>query len=253
MSVASELTRIKGAKNDLKASINAKTDSEHQITNETIDEYADFVDSITSGGGGLDWSAIGYESTPQSIVDYYNYALEIKNNWQNVANLKDKFRDDKIIAVMPLVDTSNATTMENIFYNCSNLIEVPILNTENVTNLSYAFNACSSLTRIPLLNTNKVTVMKNVFYGCANLHDIPVLDTSKIVTGPNFKNAFFGCISMTDTSLDNVLQMCINATSYTGTKTLAYLGFSSNYYSANKISSMPHYQDFLTAGWTIGY
>lgn len=52
MSIASEITRLQNAKADLKTSINAKTDSSHQITNETIDEYADFVDSIQTGGGG---------------------------------------------------------------------------------------------------------------------------------------------------------------------------------------------------------
>lgn len=35
------------------------------------------------GGGGsdLDWTAIGYDSTPQAIVDGYNYAKQIKDNW----------------------------------------------------------------------------------------------------------------------------------------------------------------------------
>lgn len=51
MSVATEITRLQNAKADLKASINAKTDSQHQIDDETIDEYADFVDSIQTGGG----------------------------------------------------------------------------------------------------------------------------------------------------------------------------------------------------------
>lgn len=51
MSIASELSRIQSAKSALKTSINAKTDSQHQITNETIDNYSSFVDSITGGGG----------------------------------------------------------------------------------------------------------------------------------------------------------------------------------------------------------
>lgn len=49
MSVASEITRLQNAKASLKTSINAKTNINNQITNETIDEYADFVDSITTG------------------------------------------------------------------------------------------------------------------------------------------------------------------------------------------------------------
>ena len=62
MSVASEITRIQNAKASLKTSINAKTDSQHQITTETIDDYANFVDSIT--GISLDVPS-GY-----TIVDY---------------------------------------------------------------------------------------------------------------------------------------------------------------------------------------
>jgi hypothetical protein len=50
MSVASEITRLQAAKAALKTAINSKTDSSHKITTETIDDYADFVDSIQTGG-----------------------------------------------------------------------------------------------------------------------------------------------------------------------------------------------------------
>ena len=53
MSISQEITRIQNAKASLKTSINAKTDLQHQITDETIDDYADFVDSITTGGSEL--------------------------------------------------------------------------------------------------------------------------------------------------------------------------------------------------------
>lgn len=53
MSVASEITRLQNAKASLKTSINAKTDLQHQITDETLEDYADFVDSITTGGISL--------------------------------------------------------------------------------------------------------------------------------------------------------------------------------------------------------
>ena len=102
MSVASEITRIQNAKADLKTSINAKTDSEHQITDETIDEYADFVNSITSGGSGLDWSAIGYDGEPQSVIDGYNYAVQIKNNWNtSQTSIQSMFMDDINLIFMP--------------------------------------------------------------------------------------------------------------------------------------------------------
>lgn len=227
MSVANELTRIKGAKNDLKASINAKTDSEHQITNETIDEYADFVDSITSGGGGIDWSAIGYSGTPQSIIDGYNYALQIKNNWDATqTSLRNMFHNDNQLVYLPLIDTSNITDTRNAFDNAILLQKIPLINTSNATNMGNMFKNATSLAEIPILNISKAT---------------------------NLGSMFSGCYYMTDTSLDNILQMCIGATSYTSTKTLANMGMTSTYYPASRIQALPHYQDFINAGWTIGY
>lgn len=52
MSIADEILRLQTAKGDLKTAINAKTDAQHKIVDETIDEYAGFIDYITGGGGG---------------------------------------------------------------------------------------------------------------------------------------------------------------------------------------------------------
>ena len=57
--------------------------------------------------------------------------------------------------------------------------------------------------------------------------------------------------SLTNESLDNILQFCITSKIENGT--LKYLGLTSNYYPATTIQSLPHYQDFINAGWTIGY
>lgn len=50
MSISTEISRLQSAKNTLKTKINAKNDNEHQITDETIDEYGDFIDTISGGG-----------------------------------------------------------------------------------------------------------------------------------------------------------------------------------------------------------
>ena len=226
MSVASEISRIQSAKSDLKASINAKTDNEHQITDETIDEYADFVDSITSGGG-FDWSAIGYSNTPQTIENAYNYAKEIYDNWDSTQTTSyAKFQDDKNLVIMPLVDTSNSNNTAAMFYGAISLLEIPLLDTSNVTTFYTMFQGCYSLRKIPVLNTSKVTF---------------------------FDNCYRDCRSLSDNSLDNILQMCIGSTSYTGTKTLKQIGITSSYYTSSRIQALPHYQDFINAGWTIGY
>lgn len=98
------------------------------------------------------------------------------------------------------------------------------------------------------LDTSNVTNMSYLFSGCTNLTTIPLLDTSKVT---NMQYMFDDCINLTDESLNNILMMCKNATSYTDTKTLKYLGLISA--QANKCKTLSNYQAFLNAGWTTGY
>ena len=186
------------------------------------------------GGGDLDWNAIGYSSTPQTITNtdenIYNVAKDIYDNWVPAEDLSDKYNGNRQIIVMPLVDTSITTNMRAMFVYCYSITEVPQLDTKNVTNMRNMFDSDSNLTYVPVFDLSSIT---NVYY----------------------LNAMFaGCKNLTDSSLDNILQMCINAPStISGTKQLNYLGFSSTNYPASRIQALPHYQDFLDAGWTIGY
>lgn len=235
---------------DVADAIRTKTGSADTIPAEDFDTE---IENIPSGGGP-DWSAIGYSGTPQSIIDGYNFAKEIYDNWDSTqTNLSSKFSRNRKIIFMPLVDTSNATDMSSMFRGCAALINVPLLNTSNVTRIDEAFTDCPIFS-IPLIDTSKVTTMRQTFGGCNNLKNVPLLDTSSISATNGFQNTFNPCYSLTDESLDNILQMCINATSYPGTKTLKYLGFASyNGFPASRIQALPHYQDFIDAGWTIGY
>lgn len=175
------------------------------------------------GGGSLDWAALGYDSTPQAIIDGYNIALNIKEEWTSSSRLTDGYKN---VIICPLVDTSSQTSWYYFAGDCSSLIQIPLLDTSNVNNMSNAFTGCGALRIIPKFSTSKVTQ-------CASM--------------------FNGCSKFSDESLDNVLQMCIDMTSYTGPKTLYYLGLRSTYYPATRIQALPHYQAFIDAGWTIGY
>ena len=182
--------------------------------------------SSGGGSGGLDWSAIGYSEQP-SYIDYnYNYALTIKNNWVVDITYYQKFVNDQKLVVMPLVDTSQAQRTNQMFSACYALQEVPLLDTSNNLNFEKMFQDCYSLKTVPQLNTSKATNMWRMFNGCFNL---------------------------TNETLENILKMCIGATSYNGTKTLAQIGLTQQYYPASRIQALPSYQDFIDAGWTIGY
>lgn len=212
------------------------------------------INNLPSGGSGIDWSTIGYSEMPKSIQDGYDYAKEIYDNWDSTENnMSAMFIDNRKIIIMPLVDTSNVTNMVSCFYGAYGLIEFPLLNTGSVTNMADCFRECRALQSIPLINTSNVTSMQRLFSNCYALTTIPLLNTSSI-TGNGLSGIFTNCRELTDTSLDNILQMCVNATGYTGTKTLNTLGVSSkNIYPVSRIQALPHYQNFINAGWTIGY
>ena len=90
-------------------------------------------------------------------------------------------------------------------------------------------------------------------YNCSSLTSIPLFDTSQISANTGMQNFVAVTKKLTDESLNSILKMCINATSYSGTKTLNYIGIYATYYPATRIQALPSYQDFINAGWTIGY
>jgi len=235
----------------------------------------------SSGGGGggsdLDWTALGFEKRPEAIDDGYNYAKQIKDNWIPADTLYQKFYNDKKLVYMPSVDTSTTISTEGMFYNCYalqetafldtknvnrmnnmfrscySLVKVPLFDTSEVTNFSNMFNSCYNLKEVPQFNTSQANNFSSMFTNCNNLTTVPQLDISKATAGSQLGNMFGGCYSLTNESINNILAMCINATSYTGGKTLSNLGFDSTHQPVATIQALSNYQAFLDAGWTIGY
>ena len=169
-------------------------------------------------------------------------------NTSNVTDMANMFENCINLTTIPKLDTSNATSMSAMFYGCSSLTIIPELNTSNVTDMTSMFNGCTNLTTIPELDTSSVTDMRYMFNGCTNLTTIPELNTSKVT---NMLAMFNGCSSLSDDSLNNIMQMCANATSYTGTKTLNQIGLISE--QADKCKTLSNYSAFTSAGWTTGY
>ena len=236
-------------------------------------EFDTEITNLPSGGSSHAWSAIGYNEEPKSFQEMFDYSKEIYDNWDNtIIDLRYKFNGDKNLIWFPLVDTSNVTNMRYMFNNCPALKEIPQFDTSKVTDMSFMFYSCTSLKEIPQFDTSNVTNMSFMFSNCTPLKEIPQFDTSNVINMrymfsnctslkeiPQFDTSnatsmtgmFSSCNKLTDTSIDNILQSCITSKIKNGT--LKYLGFNSNVYPINRIEALPHYQDFLDAGWTIGY
>lgn len=149
--------------------------------------------------------------------------------------------------------TSNITSCNSMFNYCTSLLAVPNMTLDKLsstTNCSSMFVTCTSLKTLPLFDTSHATNLWRFANSSTNLENVPAYDLS---SATNFNGMYGGCNKLTDTSLDNILQSCISATSFTGSKTLGYIGINSWAYPASRIQALPHYQDFLNAGWTIGY
>lgn len=166
----------------------------------------------------------------------------------NTTDMSVMFQSCSNLVSVPLLNTSKVTTMKSMFSVCEKLAAVPLFDTSKVASMSYMLSGCVSLTSIPEFDTSKVTNMERMLVGCTNLVTIPVLNTTSVT---NMSNIVLSCPALSETSLNNILQMCINATAYTGTKTLATLGLTEE--QATICTGLSNYTAFTTAGWATGY
>lgn len=220
-------------------------------------EYAeanDDLDDILEGSTPTkvfppDWSEIGYEDTPQSIIEGFNYAKEIQDNWDSsITNLSQKFYNSDLLKFMPMVDTSKATNTSNMFYNCINLMAIPLLNISDVKNTTSMFYRCRNLIEIPHFDVSSATKCTSMFSGCSNLKTVPNLNISKTTDATSM---FLSCTNLSNESLNNIMEMCINAIKITSNKTLKNIGLTQT--QTETCQSLSNYQAFLDAGWTTGY
>ena len=245
--IAQNLETIKNGIDDIKENLglsqnaslaNVVTKSESVIEptgtvsiteNGTVDvtNYAS-ADVNVSGGGGAD------------LLDYFTSPMPFGSSASTAGlyTLIKKLPDNLEIG----------TSLRYACYKMQSLEEMPAWDTSNVTDMRNTFQGCVSLTTVKPWDTSKVITTQNMFNECVELVNVPVLDTSSIT---NIASMFYYCNKLSYDSIDNILQMCININpAYTGAKKLRTLLSVDNYITAT-IQSLPHYQAFVSAGWTI--
>ncbi len=120
-------------------------------------------------------------------------------NWENCQNIKS-------IIFSKSIDTSNVTSMRDMFLNCSSLTDLDLssFDTSNVTNMRDMFRGCSSLTCLDLssFDTSNVTNMNCMFCYCNSLvgMDLSSFDTGNVT---NMGGMFQFCKSLTSLDLSS--------------------------------------------------
>ena len=254
--------------------INIGTSGTYDVTN-----YASA--NVDTQGSSLDWTQLGYNSEPQTIIDGYNYAKEIKNNWvDNINDGYQLYKNDQKLIYFPSIQTFNMKRMACFFENCYSLQKVGNFNTINMDSLGTAFKNCSSLREVFDINSNtgsgnfsidnlfhscisletapnitskRRTNVMQAFFNCTSLKNVPEFNLGT-VSGQgisNMMNAFSNCPNLTNESLNNIMGTIKKASYYGGTKTLYYIGLSNT--QATTCTTLSNWADLVSKGWTTGY
>ena len=245
MSVASEITKLNT--NMLNCYNEAEAKEATMPQNKNMDNLPSTIASIPSGGGGADDYFVSTNSG--NLKTFLKKIPDITCTSVNIDNFFDGCQN--LIEIGDF-NCPNSTKTNYLFQYCFNLETIKSITINNSSCCYYMFNGCRKLTTAPYFNTSNCTTFQGMFMDCGLLENIPIYNTSSATNFSNFISSS-STKNLNDQSLDNILQMCINASSYTGTKTLFQLGFRSTGYSSARIQALTHYQDFLDAGWTIGY
>ena len=168
MSIASEITRLQNAKNTLKTKLNNKNDEQHQISNETLDEYGDFVDSIHT--------TPNLQNKSVTIIENGTTSVEADNGYDGLGAVS-------ITTNVP--NTFTTKLYENRSYKCTfgNNIDNELFADQNNMIVFRTYNANSLENYVGVVNDaiNRISY----FYFCDNT----AFYASDISSSYNWNNA----------------------------------------------------------------
>ena len=213
MSTADKLNKLLETKQAIKQAI---IDKGVEVSDDTVfADYPSKIDSIEGGGGnsyyedlfnqrtnnGTDFTSL-FESSSAKVLDVS------KINTSNVTTMMNMFSGCQYLESLDVsnFNTSKVWNMYQMFHQCKNLesLDVSNFNTSNVTNMGGIFYQCLNLKSINLsiFNTSKVTTMADMFEYCQSLTSIDLsnFDTSKVTS---MSYMFANCTNLTSLDVSN--------------------------------------------------
>lgn len=126
-----------------------------------------------------DWTKIGYDDTPKSTLIGFDYAVDIKNNWDtSIVTHTERYKDNKVLMYFPKnIDTSNLITVDRMF-QASNLESIDI-DLSNARTATAVFTDCLNLRDAivhgignPDAPSGTVVNIANMFSNCRSLVEL---------------------------------------------------------------------------------
>ena len=222
------------------ATANVEVEPDLETKSVTITQNKTTTITPTQGKDGMSSVEVTTNVSPD-MSDYFTSTIEIagSNQAPGIIYLVKKIPDNLTI---------NIQNLSYMFYKCYYLTTAPLLDTSNVTNTRNMFQSCLALTSIPQYDLSKSTSVIQMFWDCSKLENVPVFTLTAMQYCAEW---FKSCSKLTNESLNNIMASLLTATSYTGTKTLAYIGLTST--QATTCTGLSNWSALQSAGWTTGY
>lgn len=169
----------------------------------------DYLNFWNNGG-----SSTALWDSYKNIIRYLP-AIDLKKRPANLST--PTFREWPLLQVVPSLDFTGRTDLNNTFYNCKSLVSVgKIIGTGAVTSMQNMFVGCRSLQSVDIseLDTSNVTNLYRIFSSCEMLNnlDLSKWDTSNVTT---LDSAFTYCYLLSNLNVSN--WDTSNVTNVTGT------------------------------------
>lgn len=194
-------------------------------------------------------------------------------NTINVTDMSKMLRGTNITD-LPNFDMSNVVEAPSMCTKCVHLVNIPDLNLPNIINTPDMFAGCTSLMNIPNIEMNQAINASSMFKDNPNLVNIGTINMANmrdvsqmfrndfnLVNVPEFHlsdttallySMFAGCNNLSNESVINIINMCINSNVPVAQKNLMtnstfsplyYTPFDNTYYQSK-------WTELTAAGWT---
>lgn len=114
----------------------------------TPEPWAGVIVQVSSSPNVWDYTVVRYGNSWQQLLMWaYGNLIEVLGaNSTNVTDMTEMFAySNSNLSSVALFDTSNVSSMNRMFHNCSSLTSIPLFDTSNVTNVDFMFSNCTNV------------------------------------------------------------------------------------------------------------